>query len=198
MQAIETIEMARTLCNLSGKTATVKRTIWKALRPHMVRFKPILTDKELRLRIFRLWDLTRLATRFEPEVILRSAGREGRPFRSLFSFHHWLKTTFTLLYLIEIRVHGKRRIAGFVGFYALRPTKACLSMSLVIFDADDRRRGYGTRVVRLVCDFLGYETGIERVFVEVAKQNHAALSFFQACSFRRENKPAIHRYKISN
>ena len=191
MQEIETIGLARTLRNPRDRNATIKRKILEALSLRVIRFKPIMADKELSLRIFRLRDLTQLETRFRPEVILQAAGRKVRPFRSLFAFHNWLKTSFNLLYLIEIQTHGKRRITGFVGFYALRPAAARLSMSLAIFDADDRGRGYGTRVVRLVCNFLRYETGIERVFVEVAKRNHAALSFFQSCSFRRENEPAI-------
>ena len=63
-------------------------------------------------------------------------------------------------------------------------------MSLAIFEANDRRRGYGARVVQLVCDFLEHETGIKQVVGEAAKQNHAALSFFQACSFSQKGESA--------
>ena len=98
---------------------------------------------------------------------------------------------FNLLYLIEIQKDAKQRIIGFVGFYGVRPDKR-LWMSLAVFDAEDRRRGYGARTVQLMCDFLQHETGIKRVFVEVAKRNHASLAFFQACSFKQRHESAAH------
>jgi len=65
-------------------------------------------------------------------------------------------------------------------------------MSLTILHANDRRRGYGARAVQLVCNFLQHETGIKRVFVEVAKRNHASLAFFQACTFKQKGESYAH------
>ena len=188
---IQTVDLVKSLHNSWHRNATLGRRFLDALGLRAVRFKPVLIDKELSLRICRLWDLARLKTRFDPRLFLQAAGREIQPFRSLFSFRKWLKSTFDLFYLIEIQEHGKQRITGFVGFYGVRAEEH-LWMSLAVFDANDRRRGYGARAVELVCDFLRYETGIKRVFVEVAKENHASLSFFQACSFRPENESAAH------
>lgn len=192
LQAIETVDLVKTLHQSRDRNATLQRKFLNVLSLRVMRFKPILVDKELSLQICHLWDLARLKTRFDPELFSRAAGREVRPFRTLFSFYKWLKSTFNLLYLIEIQAHGRQRITGFVGFYGLRAAEECLWMSLAIFDVDDRRRGYGGRAVQLVCDFLQQETGIKRVFVEIAKRNHTSLSFFQACSFSRKGQSAAH------
>jgi RimJ/RimL family protein N-acetyltransferase len=189
MRPIETVELVKPLPNSWDGDATWRSKFLDALGLRTVRFKPVLVDAELRLRICRWWDLARLKTRFDPELLGQAAGREVRPFRSLLSFRKWLKSTFDLCYLIEIQENGQRRIIGFEGFYGVRP-KEHVWMSLAIFDADDRRCGYGSRTVELVCAFLQHETGIKRIFVEVAKRNQASLSFFQACSFRPKGDPA--------
>jgi RimJ/RimL family protein N-acetyltransferase len=189
IQPIEMVELVKPLPNSWDRNATFRRKFWGALGIRAVRFKPVLVDKELRLRICRFWDLARLKTRFDPGLFLQAAGSEARPFRSLFSFRKWLKSAFDLFYLIEIQKHGRQRITGFVGFYGVRAQEH-LWMSLAIFDANDRRRGYGARAVELVCEFLQHETRIKRIRVEVAKRNHASLSFFQACSFRQAGETA--------
>jgi len=189
LEPIETVELVKPLHNAWAREATLRRRFLDALGIRAVRFKPLLVDEELSLRICGLGDLARLKTRFEPGLFLQAADREVRPFRSLFSFRKWLKATFDLLYLIEIQELGKQRITGFVGFYGVQVNEH-LWMSLAIFDANDRRRGYGARAVQLLCDFLHHETGIKRVFVEVAKGNQASLSFFQACAFTQTGQSA--------
>jgi len=185
-QAIETVDLVKTLYRPQNRNTPFCQKLLKALSLRAVHFKPVLVDSELSLRIGRLWDLARLEARFVPELFLQAAGRqEGRPFRSLLRFRKWLKSKFDLLYLIEIQECPNRRMVGFLGFYGVRPDKR-LWMSLAIFDAEDRRRGYGARAVQLVCDYLQHETGIRRVFVEVAKRNHASLAFFKTCCFRQK------------
>ena len=192
VQAIQTVELVKHLHGSQDRTATFWRKFLNDLGLQAVRFKTIIVDKELSLRICRLWELPRLKRRFDAELFLRAAGREVMPFRSLFSFRNWLNSTFNLLYLIKIQEHGKQQILGFIGFYGLR-AEDCLWMSLAIFDTNDRRRGYGARAVQLVTDFLQHETAIKRVFVEVAKRNYAALSFFQTCCFRLIGESLTHR-----
>ena len=192
VQAIETVKLVKRLHGLQERTAMFHRKFLNALGIQAVRFKAMLVDKELSLRICRLWDLPWLKRRFDAELFLVAAGREVMPFRSLVSFRNWLNSTFNLLYLIKIQEHGKRRILGFIGFYGFR-AEDCLWMSLAIFDANDRRRGYGARAVQLVTDFLQNKTGIKRVSAEIAERNYASLAFFQACSFRLKGESAAHQ-----
>lgn len=188
VQPIETVELVKPLRGSWGGDATSRRGWLNALGVRALRFDPLLKDKELSLRLCGLWHLKDLKTRFHPGLFLLAAGRDVRPFRSLFAFLKWLKSTFDVFYRIEIRDRGERRVIGFVGFYSVR-AEDHLWMSLAIFDANDRRRGYGVRAVELVCDYLRHETGIKQVFVEVAKRNLVSRSFFQACSFRQKGKP---------
>ncbi|MEJ2102635.1 MAG: GNAT family protein [Desulfobacterales bacterium] len=192
VQAIQTVELVKHLQGSQERTATFCRKFLNALGLRVVRFNAILVDKELSLRICRFWDLPWLKRRFDAELFLVAAGREVMPFRSMVSFRNWLNSTFNLLYLIKIQEHGKQRILGFIGFYGFR-AEDCLWMSLAIFDANDRRRGYGARAVQLVTDFLQHKTGIKRVFAEIVERNRASLSFFQACSFRLKGESAAHQ-----
>jgi RimJ/RimL family protein N-acetyltransferase len=191
VQVTETVELVKRLYGLQARTATFHRKLLNTLGVRAVRLKTILVDKELSLRICCLQDLPRLKVRFDPGLFLQATGREMIPFHSLVSFYNWLHSTFNLLYLIALEEHGEKRIIGFIGFYGFRADD-CLWLSLAIFDANDRRRGYGARTVQLVIEFLQHETGIKRVCVEVAKRNHASLSFFQACAFRLKDESPAH------
>jgi RimJ/RimL family protein N-acetyltransferase len=198
LQPAETIKLAKSVHNPRGGKVTFCRKVASALGLRAVRFKPVLIDNQLTLRICRLRHLARLKTAVDRGHPGKAAGREIGPFRSLLAFRRWLQSTFQPVYLVEIQEYGKQRIVGMVGFYGLR-AEAHLWMSLVIFDSRDRRRGYGARAVRLTCDFLQHETGIEQIFIEVAKRNHVSLSFFQACFFRREGElPRIPPGRVDN
>ena len=94
--------------------------------------------------------------------------------------------TFELLYVIEGRgaPQGapRSRIIGFIGLYNVQAgEKLCLSIG--IFDVRDRSRGYGTRALALLLDFLQRTSAVKTVHVEVQETNEASLRLFRKLGF---------------
>jgi hypothetical protein len=75
--AIETVDLLKRLHNLQDRNATFLSKILNALGLRALRFKTILVDKELRLRVCRPWDVARLKTRFDPGLFLQAADWPG-------------------------------------------------------------------------------------------------------------------------
>jgi hypothetical protein len=72
VRGIETVKLVKRLHGLQERTATFRRKFLNALGVQAVRFKTILVDKELSLRICRLWDLPQLKTRLVPGLFLQA------------------------------------------------------------------------------------------------------------------------------
>jgi RimJ/RimL family protein N-acetyltransferase len=136
----------------------------------------------LALRSYRFKDLPVLYTLFTPEVILKACGITHRPFHSFFSFYKWMVTTFPIVYVVQVRESGRRRIVGFAGLYNL-DIGCNLQVSLAIFHPDDRQRGYGQQALTLLLQALQSNRVVKTVGVEVLKVNVASLRFCQKLGF---------------
>jgi len=102
--------------------------------------------------------------------------------RSLVSFHRWMKSTFQVIYIIEVREIAGRRIIGFAGLYDLKMGES-LWLSLTIFDPRDRGRGYGTKALELVLDLLKRNGAVQTVYAEVLETNITSLCFLRKLGF---------------
>jgi RimJ/RimL family protein N-acetyltransferase len=122
-----------------------------------------------------LWSL------FKPKIFLEANGFELKA-TSLLGFYEWLKITFQVIYLIEIKENVGRRIVGFTGLYDMQIGKS-LWLSLAIFNPRDRRRGYGTRALKLLLDLLQKNGAAETVYAEVLRTNTPSLSFLRKLGF---------------
>ena len=151
----------------------------------VVRAGSYLEDQGLALRLYRLTDLRPLFRRFTPEVF-REASNKSRPFRSFFAFSKWIMKTFELLYLIEgqgaPQGDPKSRIIGFIGLYNVQAGQR-LWLSIGIFDVRDRRRGYGTKALALLLDFLQRTAAVKTVHIEVQETNEPSLRLFRKLGF---------------
>jgi RimJ/RimL family protein N-acetyltransferase len=102
--------------------------------------------------------------------------------RSLVSFYRWMKSTFQVIYIIEVEEIAGRRIIGFAGLYDLKMGKS-LWLSLTIPDPKDRRRGYGTKTLELVLDLLIRNGAVQTVYAEVLETNITSLYFLRKVGF---------------
>ena len=144
-------------------------------------FRHRLKSEGLTLRLYRLKDLTVLSSLFTPEIFLEAGGLEFRV-TSRLGFHKWLKTTFQVVYVIEVEEKDGQRIVGFAGLYYMKIGKSSW-LSLTIFDPKDRRRGYGARAVELLCRHLRENGNAESVYAEVSRTNRPALSLLGKLGF---------------
>jgi RimJ/RimL family protein N-acetyltransferase len=150
----------------------------------VIRFEREIRGEQLTLRLLRIRDFFILRSTFHPALLLPGVG--GAAFES-FGFlalvWRWLRSTFQVFYVIERRRAHAYRIVGFIGLYDLEVGRKA-SLSAVLFDPRDRRRGYGRESVHLLLDFLKKAGIAKRVYVEVFKANLSSLTFFQNMGFK--------------
>jgi RimJ/RimL family protein N-acetyltransferase len=159
----------------------LKDKIFDLLRVRIVNFKPHIENCGLTLRLYRLKDLFALLPLFTQEIFLEASGSILKA-SSLLGFYQWLKTTFQVVYLIEIKENGGHRIVGFAGLYNMKIGKS-LWLSFAIFNPGDRRQGYGTRSLELLLDLLQKNGAAETVYAEVLKKNVRSLHFLRRLGF---------------
>jgi RimJ/RimL family protein N-acetyltransferase len=153
-----------------------------------VHFKRRIEDGGLTLRLYRLRDLPVLHSLFKPEIFLEASGAELKAGSSL-SFYRWIKSTFQIVYVIEVEETDGSRIVGFAGLYNMRVGQG-LWISFTIFNPKDRRRGYGTKALELLLDILQKNGAAETLYAKVSKTNLASLCFLRKLGFevsRRED-----------
>ena len=167
----------------------LKDKVFDLLRVRIVNFKPHIENRGLTLRLYRLKDLFALLPLFTPEIFLEASGCILKV-SSVMGFYKWLKTTFQVVYLIEIEENEGHRIVGFVGLYNMKIGNS-LWLSIAIFNPGDRRQGHGTRSLELLLDLLQRNGAAETVYAEVLKRNMPSLCFlrrfgFEVCSRYQE------------
>jgi RimJ/RimL family protein N-acetyltransferase len=135
----------------------------------------------LTLRLYRLKDLPVLHSLFTPEIFLEASGAQLKASSSL-SFYRWIKSTFQVVYVIEVEESGGCVIAGFVGLYNMKIGQS-LWISLTIFSPEHRRRGYGTKALELLLDLLQKKGAAGKIYAKVSRTNVPSLCFLKKLGF---------------
>jgi GNAT superfamily N-acetyltransferase len=138
---------------------------------------PVLKGNSFSLRPCRARDFACFRKQLEEAASsIPDAGQ--KTFRSLLSFGKWLLLTFQVIYLIEV----EKTVLGFAGLYNMKPGKS-LKLSIVLFNPDNRSRGYGTDVLGLLLPYLQKKGLVQEVVAEVTSANTLSLSFFEKAGF---------------
>ena len=137
-----------------------------------------MKDDNLRLRPLRIFDAPSISNRLRDEGILKMEGMRRPGYLSWFFAWWWIKKTYTSSFCIELA----SRPIGFIGLYDMRLGKSA-GITLVIFDSAFRRHGYGTRAFKLLLQNLQRHSVAKKIFVEVRRDNHIALSFWRSLGF---------------
>ncbi len=148
----------------------------------IVNFKRRIEAGPLTLRLCRLGDLRTLYSLFTPEIYPKAKESKGKPY-PLFSFYRWLKTTFQVIYLIEVEENGGCRVIGFVGLYDIELGRN-LRISLAIFNPEDRGRGHGEKALTLLLSLIQENEAAEVVYVEILKSNVPSLRLCTKLGFK--------------
>jgi|SRR5208283_2488730 len=137
-----------------------------------------LEEGILRLRPLRMSDGPLILRGLNDGSILKASGL-SRPIVSAWFFvWWWMKKTFTPAYVIEC---DSKQI-GFIGLYNLMIGKSA-EMSLIIFDKNNRRLGYGTKVFNICVQGMQRHSVVTEILVKVKTDNHGALSFWRKLGF---------------
>jgi RimJ/RimL family protein N-acetyltransferase len=159
------------------------RTGLECLGIRTSRLRRRLEDRDLAIRLYRFRDVTALHSLCRPEVLSAASGARFKAFSCFLSFWRWMHTTFQAAYVIEVEESGRAcRMIGLVGVYRTKLGKS-LWLSLVIFDAKDRRRGYGQRTLQLLLSCLEGDRIVKWVWGEVLAGNAASLRLLEKLGF---------------
>jgi len=145
------------------------------------RFPGYMTDDVIHLRSMKISD--------GPYLRKQLAGTEALSYTELSRpisaswFHVWLKMKkiFNFAYLIVVDA----RPVGFIGLCNLVAGQSA-EMSLVIFDREQRRQGFGRRAFHLLAKNLQTYFTVKNVFVRYKNDNADARSFWSGCGFQEE------------
>lgn len=137
-----------------------------------------MEDGNLRLRPLRMSDGPFMLRGFNDAAILKANGLSTPIVTSWFSVWWWMKKTFTPGYFIEC----DSKLIGFIGLYNLMIGKSA-EMSLIIFDKDARRLGYGTRAFNICTQSMQRHSVAKEILIHVKADNHSALSFWSKLGF---------------
>jgi len=141
-----------------------------------------MKDNNLRLRPLRIFDGPFIGEGLRDEVVLKANGLSSPISSSWWVVWWWIKRTFVITYCIEC---DSRRI-GFVGLYDLRLSEFA-EISIVIFDKNVRRLGYGSRAFSLLLQNLREYSIVEKVIARVKTDNNMSISFLQKLGFKEMN-----------
>jgi RimJ/RimL family protein N-acetyltransferase len=141
-----------------------------------------MNNNNIKLRAFGISDVPFLCEGLRDKEILAVSGLSKPVFLSWLSVWWWIKKTFTIIYCIEC---DSKRI-GFIGLHNMRLGKSA-EMTLVIFDKNIRRHGYGSRAFRIFTQNLKKKSIVERIMVRVKTDNSISTSFWQKHGFRELN-----------
>jgi RimJ/RimL family protein N-acetyltransferase len=138
-----------------------------------------MKDNDFKLRAFGIYDVPFLCEGLRDKEILAVSGLSKPIFLSWLSVWWWIKKTFKIVYCIEC---GSGRI-GFIGLYDLKLGKSA-EMTLVIFDKNIRRHGYGTMAFRIFTQNLRKNSIVEMIIVKVKTDNSISASFWHKLGFK--------------
>jgi RimJ/RimL family protein N-acetyltransferase len=164
-----------------GASSLLKAAL-KRLGVRTARFRGRMEEPGLTVRLYRFRDLIALHSLCKPDLFLVASGVQLKAFSSLASFWTWIHTTFQVFYIIEVEEPITRTIIGFLGIYNMQLGKE-LWVSLVLFNATDRRQGYGSRALELFLSSLQRDQIIKRVCGEVLPSNTGSLRLLKKLGF---------------
>lgn len=149
-----------------------------------------IKNESLRLRPLRITDGPFIARSLRDDDIVRASERP--PDMPWFPLYLRIKHLFSCSYCIE---HDSKRL-GLIGIFDLLP-EGYVEMSLTIFEAAARGKGFGTMAFRLLGGVLAKHPFIEHVTVSVRRENLSALKFWTGLGFSEfESYPDIRRLSI--
>ncbi|HAM50700.1 MAG TPA: hypothetical protein DCP92_08425 [Nitrospiraceae bacterium] len=143
-----------------------------------------MEDGNLRLRLLRMSDGPFILRGLNDGAILKANGLSRPIASSWFFVWWWMKKTFIPAYCIE---YDSQPI-GFIGLYNLIPGNSA-EVSLVIFDRNNRRRGYGTRAFQILAQTLRRCHLIEKITLKIQGDNRGSISFWTGLGFEDVHIP---------
>ncbi len=99
-------------------------------------------------------------------------------------------------YYFQVRLNGEQKLIGFGEIYGIEWSNAAGFIRLGIGNQTDRRKGYGSEIMKLLQKFAFHELNLYRLTALIAGYNQPAIRLFKKNRFQEEarSRQAILRY----
>jgi diamine N-acetyltransferase len=87
---------------------------------------------------------------------------------------------------VRLSIVEEGRYVGNVNLTAIHPINRSAEFSLMIGEASDRGRGIGAAATRYMLQHGFHDRGLNRIYLQVLKENHAAIHLYEKAGFKHE------------
>ncbi len=148
----------------------------------------MLTGKSTTLRALDRSDLV-LATRWLNDAKIRGRIASYKPM-SMAEQERWYERTIggnaDQVFAIDVVIEQQRAMIGMCGIHDIQWKHRCASVGILIGDAVNHRRGFGTDAMSTLVHYAHDELGLHRVALEVFTDNAAAIASYRNVGFVEE------------
>ncbi|HEY9184281.1 MAG TPA: GNAT family protein [Salegentibacter sp.] len=74
---------------------------------------------------------------------------------------------------------------GLIDLFDLEPKDKRAALGILIADPADRKKGYGTESISLICNYCFRHLALHQVYVNVTTDNEASIKLFESLGFTR-------------
>lgn len=79
----------------------------------------------------------------------------------------------------------RHRTVGLIDVFDLDPKDRRAAIGILIADKKDRKKGYGSESLALLCDYCFKHLGLHQVYANVAEENRDSMRVFENNGFRK-------------
>ncbi len=78
----------------------------------------------------------------------------------------------------------KKRPVGFVDFFDFDPKNQKIGLGIVIFQKDDRGRGYASEAIQQCCRYAFQHLNVHQVYANISEDNTSSIGLFEKLGFQ--------------
>lgn len=74
---------------------------------------------------------------------------------------------------------------GFIDLFDFEPKHKRVGVGIVIFSEEEKRKGFATEALRLVCKYAFKNLNVHQLFASITEGNHGSIKLFENLGFER-------------
>lgn len=74
---------------------------------------------------------------------------------------------------------------GFIDLFDFDPKNKRVGVGIVVFSEKDKRQGFASEALKLVCDYAFTHLGIHQVFAGITEENLGSINLFENAGFKK-------------
>jgi diamine N-acetyltransferase len=86
---------------------------------------------------------------------------------------------------LVIELNENKKAVGTIELFDFDPYHSRAGIGVMVFDAEDRRKGYASSAILLLMQYAKNELGIQQLYANIAQSNNASISMFEKLGFEQ-------------